>query len=213
MKLILGLHTYRFLNELCKQCVKDNNRVSCCFSKKLLSFFVARSSNCTKILFPDKCFQVFLYGALLACDKSHWISPRPSWLYNGFTTVKNTTYLPVLRLTPPGIKPCMISLLTSILFRFRREKYSRWNLLVKVHCLAMRNWLYFLKALGLREDTSISENSSGSSNIETFSYVLHLSPEMISICQLTNTELWQIASSFRKTNIVYRLIAFSCIHQ
>ena len=49
------------------------------------------------------------------------------------------------------------SLLTSILFRLRRDQSSRSNLVVTVHCLAMEGWLYFLHVLGLREGTWISE--------------------------------------------------------
>ena len=60
------------------------------------------------------------------------------------------------------------SLLISILFRFRRDKYTLWNLLVTVHCLAMQDSIFFLNVFELHEGTGISEDSSGSSNIETF---------------------------------------------
>ena len=105
------------------------------------------------------------------------------------------------------------SLLTSILFRFRRDKYTRWSLLVTVHCLAMQDWLYFLNVLVLLESTRNSENSSDSNNIETFSFVLHLLPELISIFQSTNAEHWRIPSSSQLTNIQCCRVAFSCIHQ
>ena len=65
------------------------------------------------------------------------------------------------------------SLLTSILVRFRRDKYTWWNFLVTVLCLAMQDWLYFLNVLGWLEVTRISEKSSGSRNIVFFSSVLH----------------------------------------
>ena len=71
----------------------------------------------------------------------------------------------------------------------------------------------FWMSLGLLQGTGISEDSSGSSNIETFSSVIHILPKLKFICQVTNTENGQIASSFRLTNILYRLIAFYCIHQ
>ena len=77
----------------------------------------------------------------------------------------------------------------------------------------MQDWLYLLNVLGLLEGTGISENSSGSRNIETFSSVLHLLPELISICEVATAEHWQIAASFRLTNILCRLITSSCIHQ
>ena len=52
----------------------------------------------------------------------------------------------------------------------------------------MHDWLYFLNVLGLLEGTGIDEDSSRSRNIETFSSVLHLLPELISIYELTNAE-------------------------
>ena len=61
------------------------------------------------------------------------------------------------------------------------------------------------------EGTRISENSSGSRNIETFSSVLHLLTELISIFQVTNAEQRRIASSFRLTNILHLLTISSCI--
>ena len=73
--------------------------------------------------------------------------------------------------------------------------------------------MYLLNVLGLLEGTGISEDNSSSRDIETFFSVLHLLPELISICKSTNTEHWQVAFSCRLTNILYRLIAFSCIHQ
>ena len=70
------------------------------FFDKIAVLFVEGASNCTTIL-PEKCFQVFLYGAIHAFDMSHRVCPEPSY----------TACLPVLRLTPPGIKPsCTIDL-------------------------------------------------------------------------------------------------------
>ena len=42
---------------------------------------------------------------------------------------------------------------------------------------------------------------------------VHILPELISICEVTNAEHWRIAASFRLTNVLCRLMTSSCIDQ
>ena len=101
--LFLGLHADHSPNELCKQCVGENNFVRSSLVKlqsSLLSVLKIAPKYCIVMRSPS-----ISYGAILACDKSQRVFTKPSWLSIGFTTLKNTACLPVLRVTPPGIKP------------------------------------------------------------------------------------------------------------
>ena len=211
IKLILGLHASRILNELCLQCVVENNCVWFCL-RKLQSSLLSELQIAPKYrilkAFPSICVwrDSCLWQVAQGFSLSHLDHPSDAQQWR--------TQLVCLFWDWLFLESNHDSLLTSILFRFRRDKFSRWNFLLTVHyCLAMQDWLYSLNVFEFIEGTGISEDSSGSSNLETFSSVPHLSPELISICHLTNTEHWRFASSFRLTNIVYRLMAFSCIHQ
>ena len=51
---------------------------------------------------------MILCGASLGFVKSRGVSPIPSPSSIGFTVVKNTACLPLLRLFPPGINPFLI---------------------------------------------------------------------------------------------------------
>ena len=53
-------------------------------------------------------FQVCLYGAILGLPRSHSTSFRSCRASIGFTAVKNTDCLSLLRLFPPGISPLLI---------------------------------------------------------------------------------------------------------
>ena len=103
--------------------------------------------------------------------------------------------LPVLRMTPPAIKPWFTIHLNCFTFPTCLKKNSvkpsgnntlscNARLIVLPECpWITRTYRNF-------------ENSSGSRNIETFSSVLHLSPEQRTIFQVTNAEHWRIAASF-----------------
>ena len=78
-----------------------------------------------------------------------------------------------------------------------------------VICLAMQDCLYFPTVPELLESTGFNEDNLDSRNIETFSCVLRFLPELTSICQVTNMEHQQIASSL----CLSRLKVFYCSHQ
>ena len=154
---------------------RENNCVWPCLIK-IAVLFVERASNCTKILCPGSVSKYFcmarflLMTSLIGFHVRHLDYPSDSQQWR---TQHVCLFWDWLLLESNHGSP-----LTSNLFRFRRDKYTRWNLLVTVRCHAMQYWLYFLSVLGLLEGTGISENSSGSRNIETFSSVFHLSPEL-----------------------------------
>ena len=104
----------------------------------------------------------------------------------GFTVVKNTACLPLLRLSPPGINPFLTKL---------NSNHSSVPDVVQVlgesilseteHCLAIQDQQHcLLNVLELLEITGIDWKSLDSSNIETFSQLLLLLPEWISNLQV-----------------------------
>ena len=61
-------------------------------------------------------FQVFLYGAILGFVRSHGVSPMPCTSSIGFTEVKKTACLPLLKLVPPGFNSFLIIEFDSFAF-------------------------------------------------------------------------------------------------
>ena len=64
-----------------------------------------------------KRFQVFLCGAILGFVRSHGVSPMPYTSSIGFTLMKKTACLPLLRLVPPGTDPFLIVEFNSFAFQ------------------------------------------------------------------------------------------------
>ena len=97
--------------------------------------------------------------SLVSSDRWSFPIPFPSSI--GFTVVKNTACLPLLRLFPPGIDPFLIR--NSIHSRSRRGRCTRQILSEIVPCLAMLDqWHYLLNVLDLLEGTGIDWKSSDS---------------------------------------------------
>ena len=74
---------------------------------KIAILSLEQVSNCTNIQYFHEVSS-FLYGATLGFVKSHGVSSKQLSSSIGFTTVKNTDCLPLLRLCPPGINPLLI---------------------------------------------------------------------------------------------------------
>ena len=100
VKLLYSFHAYRFLNELCHRVQLHQNLFG-----KIAVLFLQRVINCINILYFEDVSKYFLQGAILACDKSQRVFLKPRLSSIKSITVKNTAYLPVLVLNPPGIRP------------------------------------------------------------------------------------------------------------
>ena len=83
---------------------------------KIAILSLERASNCTNITYFEGVFQVFLNGAILGFVKSRGVYSIPFSSSIGFTLVKNTACLPLLRLFPPGINPFLIIEFNSLTF-------------------------------------------------------------------------------------------------
>ena len=123
-------------------------------------------------------FNPFLWGSFkllstLGLSKSHRISSILWSSFNGFTAVKNTDCLSILRL-PPGINPPLIVECTSTCFRCGR--CTRWSHPAIAHCLAMQNQReYLLNVPGLFG--KMFGRNEGSNSTDAFSTVLLLLPD------------------------------------
>ena len=81
----------------------------------ILSF--ERASNCTNILYFEEVSKYFCEKRpFLGLVKSHGVSSVLSSQSTGFTAVRNTDCLPLLRLLPPGINPFLIIEYISLTF-------------------------------------------------------------------------------------------------
>ena len=100
------LHAYHFLDANRWLCAVEDDCVRPCLVKlqsSLLSKF--QIAPIYRILMR---FSSFFYGAILGFVKSHGVSSKQLSSSIGFTTVKNTDCLPLLRLCPPSINPLLI---------------------------------------------------------------------------------------------------------
>ena len=81
------------------QVVCSGERLHVTVFGKTASLSLERASNCTCLLYSGrKRFQVFMYGVILGFVKSHGVSPIQYSSSIGLTIVKNTAFLPLLRL-------------------------------------------------------------------------------------------------------------------
>ena len=196
MKLILGLNAYRFPNELCRRCVAENNCISSCLINCSPLCRASFKLHQNTVLW--KCLQLFLCGVILALDKSHRLSPDHPSVSQQWRTQHVCLFCLV-----SSWHQTMIHHSVSDVIKFLAELFW-YN--------TLSSWLYFLNVLGLLEGTRITEKSSGSRNIGTFSSVLHLFARIDVHFQVNNAEQGRIAS-FHLTNILFLLTISSCIHQ
>ena len=110
--------------------------------------------------------------------------PKPYPSSSGFTVVKKTACLPLLRLVPPGIYPFLIMEFNS--FAFTTWRGAQQILSESVHCLATRDQQHsLLNVHELLEGTGIDWKSLDSRNIDISSSLLLLLPELIFNHQVT----------------------------
>ena len=83
---------------------------------KRQSFLLGEFQSCTKSSVFWWSFHVFLYGTILGFVKSHEVSSTQFSSSIGFTVVKNTACLPLLRLLPRRINPFLTKEFNSFAF-------------------------------------------------------------------------------------------------
>ena len=144
-------------------------------SGKIASLSLERSSNCTKILYSEG---VSKYSCIAR-----------SLVSIGFTVVKKTAFLPLLRLVPPEINPFLTvesDVVDALGNPFDNSTMS---------CNAEYQQHYLLNVLELLEGTGIDWKILDSRNVDTFSSLLSLFPRLIFNLQVTIAKHRRTSSS------------------
>ena len=108
--------SYVPLSQCKRRAVFRRERLHVTVFGKIEDLSLGRASNCTKLPYFESVSKCSCMARSLVSSRSRGVSPIPFSQSIGFTVVKNTASLLLLRLFPPGINPLLIMEFISLAF-------------------------------------------------------------------------------------------------